>query len=419
MARFVAVGLLLATAACSSPSSGHSSGRAIAVTTAKRPSLAMVEACVAKHPASWMGCLVGADPSFGRFPISALALPGSRNAGTYNLDPESFDTAAGSSCTSFTARDATLGPEFVRWSETQDETITEQLDQGIRFVELQVAYNGDGSATKGWRVVQSLYSDFPLYDYLDQVAIWAASHPSEAVVVDLSRVCYDNGARGSLANGLWTDFSTPSDIATSRVTMARVAFDPATAGSSVANATIDEIARKGHNVVVLVPGNVVDLGQLETRYKVHPVVVGTAHNGAASGSPTKLEVESADAQVAPVAVSAFASADAELRSFPLSTTPAFGSLVGKGLYVTQLAYSVTNSTRTLLFRRFGGLITSASVALSKHHAVQLAAWEAGLWGANTPRNQILAAWGHRANIVLADGVEYGGYVTAVVALNAK
>ncbi len=55
----------------------------------------------------------------------------------------------------------------------------------------------------------------------------------------------------------------------------------------------------------------------------------------------------------------------------------------------------------------------------KHHAVQLKAWEAGLWGAGAPRNQILAAWGHRANIVLADGVEYGGYVNAVVALNAK
>ena len=138
------------------------------------------------------------------------------------------------------------------------------------------------------------------------------------------------------------------------------------------------------------------------------------------GSPAKIEVENADAEVAPIAAAAFMSADAELKSFPLSTTPALGSLVGKGLYVTQLAYGVTNSARALLFRRFGGLITSASVSISRHHAVQLEAWEARLWGANSPRNQILAAWGHRANIVLADGVEYGGgYVNAVVVLNAK
>ncbi len=51
--------------------------------------------------------------------------------------------------------------------------------------------------------------------------------------------------------------------------------------------------------------------------------------------------------------------------------------------------------------------------------MQLEAWEAGLWDAKAPRNRILAAWGHRANIVLANGVEYGGYVPAVVALNAK
>ncbi len=89
--------------------------------------------------------------------------------------------------------------------------------------------------------------------------------------------------------------------------MARVAFDPATLGGPVANATIHEIARKGHNVVVLVPGIVVDLSQLETRYKVHPVVVGTAHAGA-SGSAIRIEVENADVEVAPVAASAFASA---------------------------------------------------------------------------------------------------------------
>ena len=87
----------------------------------------------------------------------------------------------------------------------------------------------------------------------------------------------------------------------------------------------------------------------------------------------------------------FPAADAELKSLPLGTTPALGTLVGPGLYVTQLAYGVTNSARALLFRRFGGLITSASVTLSKHHAVQLEAREAGLWGVNSPRNRILAA----------------------------
>ncbi len=70
-------------------------------------------------------------------------------------------------------------------------------------------------------------------------------------------------------------------------------------------------------------------------------------------------------------------------------------------------------------RKGGRKRITAPVSLPKHHAMQLEAWEAGLWDAKAPRNRILAAWGHRANIVLANGVEYGGYVPAVVALNAK
>jgi len=362
-----------------------------------------------------MGCVVRADPSFGRFPLSGVALPGSRNAGTYNLDPESFDTQPGSACTSFAADDATLGPEFARWSETQDETITEQLNEGIRFVDLQVAYNGDGNALKGWRVVQSLYSQFPLYDDLDQIAIWAYAHPTEVVVVDLSRVCYDNGARGAIDDGLWENFSTPSDIDTSRVTMAGVAFDPVTVGGSLANDTVDEIAHRGHNVVVLLPANVVDPSKLTTHYKVHPIVVETALP--ATGSSARLEVDSADVQVDPLSTAAFSPADAELEKFPLSTNPALGTLVGKGLFEGRIVYSLTARDTEVLFKRFGGLITAA--VIGTHPGTHLPAWEADLWSARDPRNRILASWGHRANVVLADGVEYGGFIPAVIGLNAK
>ena len=52
----------------------------------------------------------------------------------------------------------------------------------------------------------------------------------------------------------------------------------------------------------------------------------------------------------------------------------------------------------------------------------LPAWEAGLWApvgtGALSRRQILATWGRRANVVLADGVEYGGYVAAAVEANA-
>jgi hypothetical protein len=361
-----------------------------------------------------MGCIARADPAFGRFPVSGLALPGSRNAGTYNLDPSSFDSLRGSACTSYAAGDTKFGAEFARWSETQNETITEQLNLGIRFIDLQVAYNGDGSPTKGWRVVQSLYSEFPLFDYLDQIAVWADAHPTEAVVVDLSRVCYDNHATGALADGLWENFVTPSDLSASNTTIAKVAFDPEAVGVPLADATIDQVARSGHNVVILVPHNVVDPTKL-TALGVHPIIVGAP--GKTVSSPSVLQVEFVDAQIAPVSASQFSSANAELKDYPLRATPALGSLVGRGLFVTQLAYSVTEATRAVLFTRFGGLITPVSIG--SHPTSHLAAWEANLWTGAAPRNLALAAWGHRANVVLGDGVEYGDFIQAVIGLNAR
>ena len=183
-----------------------------------------------------------------------------------------------------------------------------------------------------------------------------------------------------------------------------VAFDPEAIGASFANATIDEVARPGHNVVVLVPGNVVDPTVSSSR-GVHSILVEPAHLGATT-SPSLLEVEFADAQIAPTSVSAFAPANSQLEAYPLRSTTPLGSLVGKGLFVTQLAYSVTATARAVLFKRFGGLITAVSLgtAPSSH----LAAWEANLWVGTSPRNVTLTTWGHRANVVLADGVEYRG-----------
>jgi len=251
-----------------------------------------------------------------------------------------------------------------------------------------MASHGDGSATKGWRVVQSLYSDFPLYDYLDRIAIWAAAHPTEAVVVDLSRVCYDNGARGALADGLRGDFSIRSDIDAGRMTTARVAFDSHTGGGSLANATIDEISKQGHNVVILVPGNVVDLKQLTTRYKVHPIVVETARAGAAFASPTKIEVEDADAQIAPVANTTFASADSELKSFAEK-------------------YPGTRDPRRQRSLRKPSSLT-ASPTLPENCSSNDSGASSHPNRFRFRKNQILAVWGHRANVVLADGIEYGG-----------
>jgi hypothetical protein len=404
--------------------SANANGSA-SVSAADRPSTTEASGCATAHPASWMGCLVRVDPAFGTFPISGLALPGAHNAGTFNLDPHSFDTQQGSACTNFGPQDTAPGSVSANWFETQDESITEQLDQGVRFIDLQVAYNGDGSAQRGWRVVQTQFSEWPLYDYLDQVAAWAKSHPSEAVVVDLRNVCYDNQSRRAIAAGLFSNFATPSDVGGGTTTLAKVAFDAGNPNRSFATTTVDQVVQQGgggHNVVVLLPRDVEDAAALTTTYHVRPVFTVDA-GPSAKASSTALPVAFPVSTVAPTASSMFAVANSQLASHPTHATPAFGSLVGTGLYEVQLAYSFDPSESTPLFSTFGGLIQSASASTPGAAPTTLPPWEAGLWdpsGAGAvSRNQILVTWGHKANVVLADGVENRGYVAAVIGLNAK
>jgi hypothetical protein len=366
-----------------------------------------------------MGCLVRADSAFGTFPISGIALPGSLNAGTFNLDPQSFDTQPGSACSTYTPSDATIGAEFARWTEAQDETITEQLDRGIRVLDLNVAYNGNGSASTGWRVVNTQFSEWPLYDDLDQIANWAKAHPSEVVIVDLRTVCYDNGARGRLASGLWSSFSTRSNVGGGPATLDQVAFDPTKLESSLARTSIDQVeAQTGRHVVILLPRGVADLGNLTSKFHVHAITVSAGHSPpTASGS---LTLEYAVAGATPVSPADIATADAKLASYPLGIRPALGSLVGSGLYETNLAYSFDPTAQAMLFKNFEGLIDSPT---ESRPSAATPAWESILMApgstGSSPRNSIASQWGHRANIVLSDGIEYGGFIAAVIGDNAK
>jgi hypothetical protein len=414
-------------AACLSLTSDASSAATLAaqknqISETARPTISQTQGCSAFQRATWMQCLVQADPAFGSLPISGLALPGSHNAGTFNLDQGGFDTHP-SSCTNWVSKDSNLGNTFNRWSQTQDETILDQLDQGIRFIDLQVAYNGTGSALDGWRVVQSQFSELPLYDYLDQIAAWAKIHPSEPVIVDFSNICYDK-ANGIVAKGLLSNLATPSNVpGGGNATLAEVAYDAGPLSRSFATTTIDQVVDQGgggHNVVVLMPNTVKYKQVLTTRYHVDPVFTVRAGTKA-TGSSRGLPVAVSDAAVTPITSSKVAAANSQLARAPLAAKPALGSQVGTGLYEVLLAYTFVPSEQKTLFKTFGGLIQPYSVSATGS-STTLPPWEEGLWAPSIPRassrNEIVARWGHRANVVLADGVEYDGFIPSVIALNA-
>jgi hypothetical protein len=265
--------------------------------------------------------------AFATAPLSGLAIPGSDNAGTYNLDPQGVDVAPGSHCVDLSTQHPAPGEAIEPWSATQDETVTQQLNDGIRWIDLQVGFNGT-TPVAGWRVVDNLFSELPLSGYLDQVAVWAASHTSEAVFVDLRTICYDHQPTRADDEGLWANFATASDEAGGSSTINQVAFDATSLGArSLATATLATVTGQGgggHNVVVLVPAGARDPGVLTTRYHVHPVTtVAPGSRGAASGTTVGLE-ESAPG-VAPTTSDGFEAANHALEAYPRAAHPAWGS----------------------------------------------------------------------------------------------
>jgi len=354
-----------------------------------------------------MHCLVEARPAFADLPLSSLAIPGAENAGTFNLDPQAFDTQSGSACTTLSAGSGSGAVKALRFSTTQDQTVTAQLDDGVRWIDLHVGYNGGGNPVTGWRVVQNLYSSWPLSEYLDQVANWAAKHPTEAVVVDLSTICYDHNPNAAIDQGLWANFATKSAEGAGPKTVADVAALPSSFGGSVASATLRKLTRRGHNVVVLIPAFAVGWRALPSTYHVNPV--RTTVPGRGGGGTTT--VMRSDPKVAPTSPAQFPLANGELGAFPTKANPPLGSLRGRGLYVSQLAYELGGTSaaaQNMILTAFVGLIATQGI----FHA-----WMSGLWDGAYGR--ILSRWGHATNVVLADGIDLGGFVGPVIAQNGR
>jgi hypothetical protein len=182
---------------------------------------------------------------------------------------------------------------------------------------------------------------------------------------------------------------------------------PPSSPGSLASATLSELALPGRNVAVVVPSTAKALRVLSTTDHVEPFLAASA--GAKAGGSTV--VVQSDPRVAPTNPDEFPAANTDLGSFPTTASPALGSLHGKGLYVSKLAYELKGapaSTQSTIFTDFVGLIASNGI---------FKAWMSGLW--TGAYGQILSTWGDSTNVVLADGVDHGGFVPAVIERNGR
>lgn len=199
--------------------------------------------------ARWVGEVFdGADD----VPLGAILLPGTHDSASYGCSADlGISPHAGEPLLSLWdlpgADAGGAGREtVVGWAHTQDQTLAEQLEGGVRSVDVRVTTREGALVT--WHSVYSV----PLDEVLDDVVAFAAHHPTEPVVLGFGLDLAD-GDLPAFAAAL----AAPRD---GGVSLCDLLFDGA---DSVADVPLGTLQRSGRNVVWGVDGPLRDrLGRL-------------------------------------------------------------------------------------------------------------------------------------------------------------
>lgn len=139
--------------------------------------------------AHWMADVFADRPDT---PLGQILLPGAFNSTSYTcaaengISPDSPDVVQALWGTDTTPDDDPNRQRVVEWAKTQDRSLAEQLEDGVRFLKLNVTLK-DGVVTT-WHSVYGV----PLASVLDQVVDFAQAWPDEVVVLSFG-VSMDSG----------------------------------------------------------------------------------------------------------------------------------------------------------------------------------------------------------------------------------
>ncbi|KTF91846.1 hypothetical protein cypCar_00035993 [Cyprinus carpio] len=140
--------------------------------------------CISSGCSDWMSEMPFA---FWDTPLWNLAIPGSHDTMTYCLDERS--SVVKSSPTVLRVLDTVLPcivrPCIIKWATTQEDSISNQLDLGIRFLDLRIAHKIK-DPDKVFYFAHGIYSLLTVKEALTEVAHWLDQHTKEVVIIALS-----------------------------------------------------------------------------------------------------------------------------------------------------------------------------------------------------------------------------------------
>ena len=181
-------------------------------------------------------------------PLTQLVIPGSHNSFTYYLDrtlPVGPDTDKG--VRRIGNRLPCAKPVIDRWSKCQRMGIAEQLNNGIRYLDMRVGIlptkhvGGQNiigeSKTKKFRVLHALYGQ-TIWTPLDDVKNFLNNHTHEAIILDIQHTySFEESDHAFLVNKIETLFCgklCPKNEDLSKL-------------------TLDRISEKGYQIIVIYP----------------------------------------------------------------------------------------------------------------------------------------------------------------------
>ncbi|KAK6100883.1 Phosphatidylinositol-specific phospholipase C X domain family protein [Brugia pahangi] len=113
-------------------------------------------------------------------PIMTLAIPGSHLSGTCNLKEDSEITPDQTWCVRVLDSNDMIRKAVYNWSKVQTISIKQQLEAGIRFLDVQVAYiNEDIYVVHGLRSME-------IRELFKRVDDFLSVHPKEIVLIDIN-----------------------------------------------------------------------------------------------------------------------------------------------------------------------------------------------------------------------------------------
>lgn len=129
---------------------------------------------------NWMADL----PEMAGLPLTALAIPGTHDSGSYGITPASPWALTGKDQFGFLTelpgflQDLVVKPIAAGWGKTQSKTLYQQFTDGIRYVDLRLTNEPDGTVY----LEHGLRAD-PFSDAVDDIAAFSTTHPRELLVV--------------------------------------------------------------------------------------------------------------------------------------------------------------------------------------------------------------------------------------------